>query len=233
MLKNETLQLLMNREVNYTDIVSVAMGKSFIVQKRLINYLGQYGRWNTDVTQGVLTLDDRSFDVEYIGTTSKSDNFWYSAELEKVIPEKYTEMVANVRKTLSEIGLVGLAEPKIVLEGGINAYQLSMIYCAFAPQNVGCYCGSGDLTIYMYMKNLPDELFRKINSAEFSSMVPQIISNSNVKHRLLVEAILIENEIEYHKDNNNIIAKFNEQSVLTIEFGENDLIKSINGNLSL
>ena len=64
-------------------------------------------------------------------------------------------------------------------------------------------------------------------------MVPQIISYSNVKHRLLVEAILIENEIEYHKDNNNIIAKFNEQSVLTIEFGENDLIKSINGNLSL
>jgi frataxin-like iron-binding protein CyaY len=49
----------------------------------------------------------------------------------------------------------------------------------------------------------------------------------------MVKALLCENEIEYSDDNNSIIAKFNENSILTVEFDNNGQLKNISGNLSL
>ena len=45
--------------------------------------------------------------------------------------------------------------------------------------------------------------------------------------------LLIENEIEYSNDQNNIVAKFNDNSILTVEFDNNDFIRNISGKLSL
>ena len=61
----------------------------------------------------------------------------------------------------------------------------------------------------------------------------EIISRFNVNHKLLVKALLIENEIEYKENPNSIIAKFNENSIITIELDDNELIKNISGNLSI
>ena len=76
-------------------------------------------------------------------------------------------------------------------------------------------------------------MFRKMDSAEFSNRVMEIISAFNVKHKLMVKALLIENEIEYSNDQNNIVAKFNDNSILTVEFDNNDFIRKISGKLSL
>ena len=72
-----------------------------------------------------------------------------------------------------------------------------------------------------------------MNSVEFSNRVMEIISTFNVKHKLMVKALLIENEIEYSNDQNNIVAKFNDNSILTVEFDNNDFIRNISGKLSL
>ena len=80
---------------------------------------------------------------------------------------------------------------------------------------------------------LPESIFKKMNSVEFSSRVMEIISTFNVNHKLMVKALLCENEIEYSDDNNSIIAKFNENSILTVEFDNNGQLKNISGNLSL
>lgn len=57
------------------------MKKLFYIKKRFIDYIGKYNHWDTNLERGFLKLDDRLFNVEYIGTTSVSDNFWYSSEL--------------------------------------------------------------------------------------------------------------------------------------------------------
>ena len=49
----------------------------------------------------------------------------------------------------------------------------------------------------------------------------------------MVKALLCENDIEYSEDNNNIVAKFNEKSILTIEFNNDGLLTTISGDLSL
>ena len=102
MLKDETLKLLEGRDIDFVDVYSVCAGKVYLYQKRLMNYFGNYERWDTDVTKGELVLDgSRVFDVEYIGTTLDGDPYWYSAELEEVIPDEFVRMMVKVRETSS------------------------------------------------------------------------------------------------------------------------------------
>ena len=233
MLKKETLDLLNAEGLNYKNIFSICIGKSYLFQSRFIDYIGKYSHWDTNIKEGILKLDERSFNVEYIGTTSTSDNYWYSSELESLIPDEYVNLMIKIRKTMQSLNLEQLTEGKIPLTNDINVYNLSMIYIAFAPENVAYFCGSGDTSIYMFVKQLPENIFKKMNSVEFSSKVMEITSTFNVNHKLMVKALLCENEIDYNDDNNNIVAKFNENSVLTIEFDNNGLLKKVSGNLSL
>ena len=233
MLKKETLDLLNSEGLNYKNIFSICIGKSYLFQSRFIDYIGKYSHWDTNIKEGILKLDERSFNVEYIGTTSTSDNYWYSSELESLIPDEYVNLMIKIRKTMQSLNLEQLTEGKIPLTNDINGYNLSMIYIAFAPENVAYFCGSGDTSIYMFVKQLPENIFKKMNSVEFSSKVMEITSTFNVNHKLMVKALLCENEIDYNDNNNNIVAKFNENSVLTIEFDNNGLLKKVSGNLSL
>lgn len=233
MLKKETLDLLNSEGLTYKNIFSICIGKSYLFQSRFIDYIGKYSHWDTNIKEGILKLDERSFNVEYIGTTSTSDNYWYSSELESLIPDEYVNLMIKIRKTMQSLNLEQLTEGKIPLTNDINGYNLSMIYIAFAPENVAYFCGSGDTSIYMFVKQLPENIFKKMNSVEFSSKVMEITSTFNVNHKLMVKALLCENEIDYNDDNNNIVAKFNENSVLTIEFDNNGLLKKVSGNLSL
>ena len=233
MLKKETLDLLNTEGLNYKNIFSICIGKSYLFQSRFIDYIGKYSHWDTNIKEGILKLDERLFNVEYIGTTSISDNYWYSSELESLIPDEYVNLMIKIRKTMQSLNLEQLTEGKIPLTNDINGYNLSMIYIAFAPENVAYFCGSGDTSIYMFVKQIPENIFKKMNSVEFSSKVMEITSTFNVNHKLMVKALLCENEIDYNDDDNNIVAKFNENSVLTIEFDNNGLLKKVSGNLSL
>ena len=233
MLKKETISLLNSNNADFKNVFSICIGKSSLYQKRFIDYLGKYNHWNTNVKEGILKLDDRLFNVEYIGTTSTSDNFWYSSELESVIPDEYVNLMINTRKIMQSLNLQKFTEGKIELNNDVNGYNLSMIYIAFAPENVAYFCGSGNTSIYMFVMNLPGDILKKMNSVEFSSCVMEIILTFNVNHKLMVKALLSENEIEYSDNQNNIVAKFNDNAILTIEFDNNDLLKNISGNLSL
>lgn len=233
MLKKETLNLLNSENRNFENIFSICIGESYLYQSRFIDYLGEYDSWDTNVKEGTLKLGEKVFNVEYIGTTSNTDNYWYSSELESVIPDQYVDIMINTRKYMETLNLNELTPGKIMLNGDINGYNLSMIYIAFAPQNVAYFCGSGNTNIYMFIKDLPNDIFRKMNSTEFTTRIMEIISTFNVNHKLMVEALLIENEIEYEENQKSIIAKFNENSIITVDFDNNGLIKNISGNLSL
>ena len=228
MLKNETLNLIKNE--NFKDIFSICIGKTYINQKRFIEYIGKYYKWNTDVKKGILQIDYKKFDVEYIGTTSNSDNYWYSAEVEQVIPNKYKKIIKSVKKEMEKINIKEISSSKIPLKDEINGYNLSMIYIALAKENLAYFNGSGDTSIYMFVKKLPKELFRRMTASEFSASVMEIIGQFVVDHKLLVKALLIENDYPFEEKDNKIIAKFSERSVLTIEF--NKISTKISGYLN-
>jgi len=230
MLKKETLDLL-GKNRDFKSIFSICIGRSWLYQIRFKDYLGKYGRWDTSVKEGVLKLDDRTFSVEYIGTTSDSDNYWCSAEMEKVIPDDYIDMMMNTRKTMESLSIPDLTEKKICMDEEVNAFNLSMIYLAFAPQNVTYFCGKGYTSIHMFVKNVPNEIFRTMEPKEFVTRVPEILSEFDVDHRLMIQGLLSENDIEYQMDEKSIVAKFRENATITIKFNENNFITNISGDL--
>lgn len=231
-LKEETLKLVDLNNISFKDLFSICIGKVYSDQRNFIEYVGKYNRWDTDVNTCILKLDDREFNVEYIGTTSPSaDKFWYSSEIEKVIPDKGVELMIRTRKIMQDLNLNKFITPKIELNEEINGYNLSMIYIAFAPQNVAYFCGSGDTNIYMFVKDLPDRIFNKVGSNTFITTVMEIISNFNVNHKLMIKAFLIENGCKYIEDENKIIADFSEVSKITFTF-EGEIFKKAEGNLN-
>ncbi|MBP3707850.1 MAG: hypothetical protein J6J36_04490 [Clostridia bacterium] len=233
MIKKEVLDLVDVKNADFKDIFSLCIGNMYIIQKRFIDYIGTYGRWNTSVKEGMLMLDDKKYDVEFIGTTSTADNYWFSSELEQVIPDEYVNIMIQTRKILQAVGIDSLAQGKILLDDEKTGYNLSMIYLAFAPVEAAYFNGSGDTSIYMFVKNLPQDIFKKMNSIEFVNSMMEIIGTFNVNHKLLIKAVLIQNGIEYVEEGNDILAKFNEKSVISVQFDGSERITKINGNLSL
>jgi len=233
MLKKKTIDLL-GEIKDLKSVFSICIGKSHLYQIRFKDYLGEYKRWDTDCKEGILKLDDRVFSVEYIGSTSNSDNYWYSAEIEKVIPNDYVELIMNTRKMMESLSIPVLSDKKILLNEDKEedmAFKISAIYLAFAPQNVTLFCGRGYTNVYMFVKNLPDDIFQTIEPREFVTRIPEIISRFDVDHRLMIQALLTENDIEYQIDEKSIVAKFSEDAIITISFNENGLITGISGKL--
>ena len=107
-----------------------------------------------------------------------------------------------------------------------------MIYIAFAPENVAYFCGSGNPSIYMFVKNLPDIIFERIHSEEFSTFIVDVISNFDVDHRLLVKSVLIENDIDFIDNDNSIVVRFSNDSILKVDFNDKGLIKGISGEMN-
>lgn len=233
MLQKKTIKLLKNEEKNFKNLFSVCIGNTYMIQKRFIEYVGNYSRWNTDVNKCILELDYRKFDVEYIGTTSKSDNYWYSSEIEKVIPHNGIKLMHKANKNLKKYDFIELTQPKIQINNELTAYNLSMIYITFTNEKTAYFCGSGNTSVYMFVKHLPDNIFKKINSVEFSNVVFEIVSTFNVNHKLMVKALLTENDIEFCEEGNDIFAKFNERSIIKVQFNDYGIVKKLSGNLSL
>ena len=136
MLKKETLDLLNSEGLTYKNIFSICIGKSYLFQSRFIDYIGKYSHWDTNIKEGILKLDERLFNVEYIGTTSTSDNYWYSSELESLIPDEYVNLMIKIRKNMQSLNLEQLTEGKIPLTNDINGYNLSKIGRASCRERV-------------------------------------------------------------------------------------------------
>lgn len=67
-------------------MLSIYIGKVYSNQIELQSYLGQYQRWSVQINNGKLIIDEKEFDVDFLGTTSVSDGMWFNADLEKEIP---------------------------------------------------------------------------------------------------------------------------------------------------
>lgn len=229
MLKKSTLELI-NDKNNFKEVFSVCIGISYLYQERFIKYIGKYSRWDTDVTEGYLNLDDKTYDVEYIGTTADGDNYWYSADVEKVIPEKYVQTIVAVKDKMKKLGFDNLSKSKIELTEKNMGYKLSMIYLAMCEENVAYFCGSGQPFIYMFVKNIPDTIFESMKSSEISGIILEIISIFDVDHRIMVKALLNESGCTYEEKADSMTVNLPNGSLFNIYF-ENDILATIEGNL--
>lgn len=219
------------RGISYQDLLSICIGKAFANQEGFRSYLGDYRRWDTDVTQGVLVVDERVFEVEYIGTTSKGDSLWYTAEQEQVIPDAGIRMMLKIKKFLKEKDIPEFYFPRAQLSPTLSEHDLAMIFCALAEDNVCYFNGSGEVSIFMFVKNLPEEIFKPVPAQRFFQIAMHIVQNYRVNAKKMIESFLIENETEYLAEENKITAFFENDTEIEFQFKEDKLVK-VKGNLN-
>lgn len=217
--------------ITYQDLLSICIGKSLANQQKFQEFLGRYTRWDTDVTQGVLVIDERIFEVEYIGTTSKEDQYWFTAEQEQMIPDEGVRLMLQIREKLKQKEIPEYYFPKVKLTKDINEHNLGMIFCALAPKKVCYFNGNGEVSIVMFVKNLPETIFEPINANQFFQIIIHIVQNFDINVKLMIESFLIENETLWEEKEQKITAYFDQEERLEFEFKDGKLIH-IDGNLN-
>jgi hypothetical protein len=224
-LKKETLDLINLENATAQEIYAISLGKVYLHQVRFKDYLGGYQKWNTDVNIGKLDLDDKQFDVEYIGTTApEMDNNWCSSEIEKVIPDEYVNLMIKTRKVLEKLNIKDYMGTKIPMNENISDSEIMTVITAFCPQNVVYFSGVAEdnSKIVMLVKNLPEEIFKSADSNELNARFLELLEYEVISQRLMLKALLSENGISFIENENEIIAKFSEESVFTYKFNENN-----------
>jgi hypothetical protein len=223
-MKKNILELIQFDKNSFKDLLSVCIGKAHSNQLELAEYIGEYGRWNTDVTQGKLILgNNKTFDVEYIATTSTSDGMWFSAELERQIPDDYIQLAIQVKIVMQNNNIPYEAKIKLDDSVGITGANLAYINCTLCQENVVYFNGSGNVSIFMFVKKLPDKIFEQVNANKFTTRVTELISNNDLNHKLMIESFLLNNDCKIEKEENKLVGIFNNGSAIEFSFAGNSL----------
>ena len=220
------------KEKNFQELYDLSVGKVFSNRIEMQEYVGAHSNFDTDLATCTLKLDEKEFAVDYIGTYSLADNMWFTAELEKQIPDQGVSEIITVRKLFSQIGLSEFYAEKLQIDGSVTADMLATIYTAFMPEQQVYYVGkAGDVSLYMRVKGLPSEVLAPIASFKFVPRVMEIISTGSVKnHKLMVESFLLNNGCTVKVKGNKVVGVFNETEI-TFTFDEQNRLINTEGVL--
>lgn len=218
-------------KTNFTELLSICIGKVYSNQIELQSYLGQYQRWSVQINNGKLNIDEKEFDVDFLGTTSVSDGMWFNADLEKEIPLEYLQYINCAYDNMQKYGIQELLSKKIKLDNIYTDHSLAIIYTALAEKNTCYFKGSGDVSIFMIFKSLPENIFAPVNSNKFLNRTLDIISKFNVDAKLMIKAFAINNDNQFEETEDTIIVKFENNGSLVFKFDDKKRLINANGEL--
>ena len=220
------------------DLFSVCLGKIFSDRIEFCEYIAGYKHWDVDIVKGELFVDDKKFNVECIGTSSTRDGMWFSAELERQIPDDKVSMIIESRNLIKRLNLENLAQTKIKLDNNFTDEKLAIIYTAFYS-NPNCtyfIASPEDLRIFLHVKDFDGEdiiknLTKPIPSHKFIPRVMEIISKYDVNHMLMIKSFLIHNDCNIVESTKAKITALFGDKAIDFTFDEKGNFASVNGQL--
>ena len=239
-MKQELVDILLsNKELNFKNLFSICVGKIYSNNIEFEEKIKGYSNWDTDITTGELILGENKFKVDYIGSTTESDKMWYSAELEKSIPDEYVGLTIEARKRMEDFGFTKYLPIKVFVDDRITGEMLSIMNIAFLEEKKVCFFvgKAAEIELFMFIKadgneQLLEEVTKKIPSYKFVPRVLEIIERFDVNAKLMVKSFLINNNCEFFETrNNSIIAVFDDDNEVKFCFNEVDALTKIEGYL--
>ena len=132
-----------------------------------------------------------------------------------------------------KVGFDALTTPNLPLTQSVTGYILSMIACGISDKDYGYYpCKHSGGVAFVALYDLPEKFFAPVSSTGFISNIMKAISLYELDHKILVEGFLAWNGCDYHWEDNNIYATFENKEQLLIRFeniGDKKRIKNIDG----
>lgn len=238
-MKEQVFNLLKQEKMTLKNLFSICVGKIYSNNIELYDFIGNYTHFDTDLVGGKLFCDDKEFDVEFLGTTSQEDGMWFSAELEKQIPDQYVKTIIESRNLLNSMKLALFGTSKIKINGALTGEVLAIIYSAFAKDDNTCYFvgSNGPISLYMIVKNFVKDsnviqnINADISSSKFVSRVMEIMSKYDVNHKLMIKSFLINNHCDYTEDGQTLVGLFNDSKIY-FKFDDYGNMESASGSLN-
>lgn len=217
-----------------TQVVSAVFGGMLRVQDMIEMYVAKGQGWNVDFATQKIKIGNSKYPIQFIGSESIQSNDWlWGWENINGFDDSLLELVDEARAFGEKVGFDDLTTPNLPLTQSVTGYILSMIACGISDKNYGYYlCKHSGGVAFVALYDLPEKFFTPVSSTGFISNIMKAISLYGLDHKILVEGFLAWNGCDYHREDNNIYATFENKEQLLIRFeniGDKKRIKNIDG----
>ena len=213
---------------NWHELLSACIGRSMLLQKRLLRLLVQDSKWQVDFDSGKIYFDEREFDMQFIGSESFSSNTWlWGYENINGFDERLLGLANKAREFGEKFGLSAFSTPRFELDKNFNGHTISMILCtAFDEQNYYRIEYEGGAA---YVAFRADVVFEEpVLANELLSVVNECLSTYELDHKIFVKGLLLSCDMKFSESPNEIIANKNE---LSFKFDELNRLINISSKL--
>ena len=204
----------------WNDMFSANLGKIMAIQTACAKYVVKNRDWNVNFDRGIISFGNDEYPLQFLGSEANSSNTWLWAwENINGFDENIISLAREIKAKGEKLNLEALTTAEIEITDELNGHILSIVACGLADKKYCYYRGphSGG-AIFVAFDGVDERVFAPINAKDFADIVVNSIQQFSLNHKLFVESFLEWNKTKYKWKGNLIIADFEKDGELKIEF---------------
>ena len=219
----------------WNEIFSANLGKIMAIQIACAEHVVKNRDWNVDFDRGIISFGNDEYPLQFLGSEATSSNTWLWAwENINGFDDKIISLAKSIKEKGEKLNLEPLINAEIDISDELNGHTLSIVACGLADKNYCYYRGphSGG-AIFVAFNGVDEKVFSSVSAKEFLDITVKCIQQFSLNHKLFIENFLEWNKNRYEWQDNKIIADFEKDGKLEIEFEkvkDNFRIKNISLN---
>ncbi|WP_324283961.1 DUF6882 domain-containing protein [Fusobacterium polymorphum] len=204
----------------WNEIFSANLGKMMAIQIACAELVVKNRDWNVDFDKGIIAFGNDEYPLQFLGSEANSSNTWLWAwENINGFDDKIISLAREIKAKGEKLNLEALTTAEIDISDELNGHTLSIVACGLADKNYCYYYGphSGG-AILVAFDGVDEKVFTPVDAKDFADIVVRCIQQFPLNHKLFVESFLEWNKTKYKWQGNLIIADFEKDGELKIEF---------------
>jgi len=204
----------------WNDIFSANLGKMMAIQIACAELVVKNRDWNVDFDKGIIAFGNDEYPLQFLGSEANSSNTWLWAwENINGFDDKIISLARSIKEKGEKLDIETLTTAEIDITDELNGHNFSIVACGLADKNYCYYRGphSGG-AIFIAFNGVDEKVFSSVSAKEFVDITVKCIQQFSLNHKLFIESFLEWNETKYKWEGNSIIADFQKDGKLKIEF---------------
>ena len=204
----------------WNEIFSANLGKIMAIQTACAKYVVKNRDWNVDFDKGIIAFGNDEYPLQFLGSEANSSNTWLWAwENINGFDDKIISLARSIKEKGEKLDIETLTTAEIDITDELNGHNFSIVACGLADKNYCYYRGphSGG-AIFIAFNGVDEKVFSSVSAKEFVDITVKCIQQFSLNHKLFIESFLEWNETKYKWEGNSIIADFQKDGKLKIEF---------------
>ena len=204
----------------WNEIFSANLGKIMAIQIACAEHVVKNRDWNVDFDKGIIAFGNDEYPLQFLGSEANSSNTWLWAwENINGFDDKIISLAREIKAKGEKLNLEALTTAEIDISDELNGHTLSIVACGLTNKNYCYYYGphSGG-AILVAFDGVDEKVFTPVDAKDFADIVVRCIQQFPLNHKLFVESFLEWNKTKYKWQGNLIIADFEKDGELKIEF---------------